>query len=79
MAYEACLPFPFNNSLAKLLPPLKFWSSEVRKEWGLGNVGHEGQKTENLVLGGWVGASWSLGRTVLFWTMIFAGKESPIP
>lgn len=55
MACETCLPFPSNNSLAKLLPPLKFWSLEVRREmcakegqttvavlsWGKGSVCRE--------------------------------------
>lgn len=49
MAYEACLPFPFNTSLTKLRPPLTFWSSEVRKEWRLGNVCYEGQKTVKIL------------------------------
>lgn len=66
MACETCLPFLSNNSLAKLLPPLKFWSLEVRKEtcakegqttaavlsWGKGSVCREA-RAEQCYYGWW--------------------------
>lgn len=66
MACETCLPFLSNNSLAKLLPPLKFWSLEVRKEtcakegqttaavlsWGKGSVCREARAEHAIMDGG---------------------------
>ena len=49
IAYEACFPFPFNNSLAKFLPPVKFWSVEARREWRPGNVCLEGGMTVKIL------------------------------
>lgn len=57
-AQEARLPFPFNNSPAKLLPPLKFWILEVRREWSWETLAKARRDdSEDPVLGGWAAAS----------------------
>lgn len=58
--YRACLPFPFNNSLAKLLPHLKF-GGEEGVEAGKWDDG------ENPALGGWAGAPQSSNSENNFW------------